>query len=380
MSDKLKHERKRTGLCDVRENAGRTVSDDPDILAMILADWHNGGTYEELTGDLIDIYNSFSHSLLERTLQKNIGMSIRGITAVNGCDLSPIQRTLATISQDETVQDIVGSVSETLHFIERNPGTKVLPYELSLDDLNLSAFRVCELYGQLHQAPSIREIDMSESHYPDYLFTVDGKNYSYLFLYYYINYVYCSRFVDFSKISNVIEIGPGAGRQVEVIKKFHPHLNFYLIDLGPTLYLCHQYLSAIFPDDVLNYESTRDSESVCLEDTGQIVFVGNWNFDRLAPSGTSLFISSGTLSLMKPKTASRYLENISEYSDYIFMIESRTDDSIETYSLDGSACLEDFHSLLDNQFHLLDREAAFYPLGVKEGFGGFEMMIWVKSQ
>ncbi len=362
------------------ESASRRVVDDPDVLAIILADWHNGGTYEELTGDLVDFYNSFSRSLTEQTLRKNIGLPIRGISGVNGCDLSPIQRTLASMSQNEALQDVAGSVRDTLHFIERNPNAKVLPYELSLDDLNLSAFRVCELYGQLHRAPSIREIEISEAYYPDYVFTVNGKKYSYVFLYYYINYVYCSRFVDFSRISNIIEIGPGAGRQVEVIKKFHPHLNFYLIDLGPSLYLCHQYLSAIFPDDVLHYQSTRDSESVSLGSTGQIAFVGNWSIDRVAPDGASLFISSSTLSLMKPQTASVYLNSISEYSDYIFMIESCRDDSIVTYSLEGSACLEDFHALLDNQFQLVDHEAAFYPLGVRDGFGGFEMMIWVKSQ
>ena len=204
------------------ESAARRVSDDPDLLAMILNDWYEGGTRDELTGSLIDFYDRFSNLLTEQTLENNIGQAIRGITGVNGCDLSPIQRTLAGLQNNQKTTNIEGSIRESLTFIELNPDARVLPYELSLTDLNQSAFRICELYGNLHSAPSIRTIDMSEAHYPDYLFSVDGKQYSYVFLYYYYNYVYCSRFIDFSTVNNVIEIGPGAGRQ-SVLACAHHH-------------------------------------------------------------------------------------------------------------------------------------------------------------
>ena len=361
------------------ESAARRVSDDPGLLALILNDWYEGGTRDELTGSLIDFYDRFSHLLTEQTLENNIGQAIRGITGVNGCDLSPIQRTLAVLQNNQDATKTIGSIRESLNFIEQNPDAKVLPYELSLTDLNQSALRISELYGNLHGAPSIRTIDMSEAHYPDYLFSVDGKQYSYVFLYNYCNYVYCSRFVDFSTISNVIEIGPGAGRQVEVIKKFHPHLNFYLVDLGPSLYLCHQYLKSIFPENLISYESTRVADSVCIEGEGKIAFVGNGNISNINPRGSTVFVSSAVLGLMAPATAKRYLDKCSSISDFIFMIESRGDGSKGTYSLDDSTCLTDFHNLLDDKFRLIDREPAFYPLSVRDGFGGFEMMMWKRS-
>ena len=361
------------------ESAARRVSDDPGLLALILNDWYEGGTRDELTGSLIDFYDRFSQLLTEQTLKNNIGQAIRGITGVNGCDLSPIQRTLAGLQNNQKTTNIAGSIRESLTFIEQNPDAKVLPYELSLNDLNQSAFRICELYSKLHGAPSIRSINMSENHYPDYLFSVDGKQYSYVFLYYYYNYVYCSRFIDFSTVSNVIEIGPGAGRQVEIIKKFHPHLNFYLVDLGPSLYLCHQYLKSMFPEDLISYESTRETNSVCIEGEGKIAFLGNANISNINPRGSTVFVSQSTLGLMTPNTAERYLDKCSSISDFIFMIESQRDDSRGTYTLEDSACLTDFHNLLDEKFLLIDQEPAFYPLSAREGFGGFEMMMWKRS-
>ena len=355
------------------------VRDDPELLRLMMDDWHNGGARDELTGSLVDFYDSFAQSLRDESLKTNIELAIRGITGVNGCDLPPSQRTLSRISQDPEMEDILEAAQKLLRFTEQNPGARVLPYELSLNDLNYSAFRMCELYGQLYDAASIRDIEMSETHYPEYVFSIDAQMYSYIFLYSYISYVYCSRFVDFSKIDNVIELGPGAGRQVEIIKKFHPDLNFYLVDLGPTLYLCYQYLGSIFGDEVVSYRHTRECELVQLTDKGQLAFVGNGDMHRVSPVGTSLSVCSAVLGLMNPRHAAKYLEQLSIYSDYIFMIESRGDDSKGTYSLDDSACLEDFQRILDGKYDLVHREVAFYPLSVREGFGGFEMMMWAKS-
>lgn len=356
------------------------VSDDPDLLAVILEDWRAGGTQKELTGSLVKFYDSFATLLTEQSLQENIKHAIRGITGVNGCDLSPIQRTLATLTNNQLLQETQESISEALVFAEQNPQMKILPYELSLDDLNKTAFRVCELYGELHGAPSIKTIEMSESHYPDYLFMIDGKQYSYVFLYSYIHYVYSSRFVNYDDIDNVIEIGPGAGRQVEIIKKFHPHLTFYLVDLGPTLYVCHQYLASIFPDDIIPYMSTRGKGVISVEDPGKLAFIGNAYIDGIAPVGNTISVSSAVFGLMSPTVAKRYLDKLSAVSEYIFMMESRGDCSKGTYSLDASACLDDFHRFLDERFDLIDQEPAFYPLSVREGFGGFEMMMWARAR
>ncbi|MEE2767953.1 MAG: putative sugar O-methyltransferase [Actinomycetota bacterium] len=361
-------------------NTGRgRVNDDPELLELMIEDWHQTGARGELTGNLVDFYDSFAQSLREESLKTNIGLAIRGITGVNGCDLPPSQRTLARMSQDPSMEGILEIARNLLTFTEQNPEAKVFPYELSLDDLNHSAFRICELYGQLHGAASIRDIEMSEAHYPEYVFSVDAHNYSYIFLYSYISYVYCSRFVDFDTIDNVIELGPGAGRQVEVIKKYHPKLNFYLVDLAPTLYLCYQYLSSIFTDDIVPYRSTREHDLIQLTDKQQLAFVGNGDIGRVSPVGTNLSICSAVLGLMSPINAAKYLDELSVYSDYIFMIESRGDDSKGTYSLDDSACLDDFERIFDGKYDLVHREAAFYPLSVREGFGGFEMMMWAKS-
>ena len=60
------------------------------------------------------------------------------------------------------------------------------------------------------------------------------------------------------------------------------------------------------------------------------------------------------------------------------MVESANNDQREMYSLEGSACLPDFLEILADEFLLADREPAFYPLSMREGFGGFEMMMWTR--
>ena len=137
---------------------------------------------------LVEFYDDFARLLGEQTLEDSIRQAIRGITAVSGCDLSPVARSLLRVDRDKALQEVAGSIQETLRFLERNPREKLLPYELSIEDLDYAAFRVCDLYGQVHGAPSIRDIEMSKSHYPEYCFSVDGNIYSYTFLYSYINY------------------------------------------------------------------------------------------------------------------------------------------------------------------------------------------------
>ena len=125
---------------------------------------------------------------------------------------------------------------------------------------------------------------------------------------------------------------------------------------------------------------TRIRDVVCIEDPGKLAFIGNAHIDRIAPTGKTISISSAVFGLMPPTVAKRYLDKIATVSNYIFMMESRGDDSKGTYSLDASTCLEDFHEFLDDKFDLTDHEAAFYPLSMREGFGGFEMMMWVRNQ
>tara|TARA_Y100000588_G_C14139352_1_gene875325 strand:- start:12 stop:1097 length:1086 start_codon:yes stop_codon:yes gene_type:complete len=352
------------------------IQDDYNLLKQMLKDWEVGGTKSEVTGDLIKIYDDFSRELLQDSIYNNIKSAIRGIAAINGCEVSPIKRTLKKLERKNIPKNELKSFNESFTFVDKNHNERVLPYDISLNDLNKTSFRVCELYGELHGAPPIRDYEISKANYPDYFFKIDGKCYTYNFLYSYIHYVFCSRFIDFSKVDNIFEIGPGAGKQVELIKKIHPDINFYLMDLAPSLYVCHQYLKAIFPTSIVPYDKTRNIEEIKLEGKGQIAFLGNWQLEALRPVGKTMSFTAAVLDLMPTYVMKRYVDKIMEISNYVYMMESREDSTKEAYSMQSSADISDISKLLKNKFSLEGNEPAFYPLRDRDDFGGFEMMFW----
>ena len=70
-------------------------------------------------------------------------------------------------------------------------------------------------------------------------------------------YAFASKLIDFDSIHSILELGTGIGGQLEVIKKLHPDVNYYVFDITPMLYVCEQYLKSIFPSSVVSYRETR---------------------------------------------------------------------------------------------------------------------------
>ena len=117
----------------------------------------------------------------------------------------------------------------------------------SLRDVRNLCYEYAACCGALNHAVPLDSIDASTVGNPLDVFYVDGKAYTTSYLNYYLDYAYCCRFVDFGNVATVAELGSGVGKQVEVLRKCHPHLCFYLFDIPPQLYVCHQYLSSVFP-------------------------------------------------------------------------------------------------------------------------------------
>jgi putative sugar O-methyltransferase len=359
----------------------RSVGDDPALLDLMISDWRNGPTVSEVTGDLVKLYDSFIEDLQTRSLRENIRLATRGLTAVSGCDQHPTRIALARLS---AIKDIEPSqrqaLTSALGYIADHREANILPYDLSVRDLDETAFRICDLYGKLCGAPSLGDIEMSTAHFPDYTFTVNGKQYSYSFLYSYLHYAYAAQFVDFSALDNVIEIGPGVGRQVEVTKKLHPHLKFYLVDLGPTLYACNQYLSAAFPDSVLPYRTTREQDTITIDRPGGIAFIGNWQLERVRPLGRTLSFNTAVFCIMEPAVVTRYLSALRRFSDYIYMMEPRTDLCASIYHMPAAPTFRTYEEALERDFVVVNRQDAVWPLKYRRDFGGFEMMMWVAKR
>ena len=115
---------------------------------------------------------------------------------------------------------------------------------------------------------------------PEGVFSINEKFYTTSLLYYYIHYAYCCKYVDFNTIDTIMELGAGAGNQIGVIKRLHHHMTFYVFDIAPQLYVCQQYLSALFPDSVISYRQTRTMNELPEEQAGKIFIFGNWKISE----------------------------------------------------------------------------------------------------
>lgn len=355
--------------------------DDFNLLETIISDWENSPTVKEVQGEMIHLYSKFIDDLKKYTFEQNIANKIRGLTAVNGVDNNPIRYPIAKLERRGDFDlNLKESIRNTLEFVCKYREQNVLPYDLSLRDLDESAFRLCEFYGKACGAPDIRNIEISKANNPEYTFFIDGKEYSYILLTSYIHYCYCAQFIKFDEIDNIIEIGGGVGRQLEITKKFHPHLNFYMVDLGPTLYACHQYMSAIFPDSVIPYQQTRDKQKITIDGKGKIAFVGNWQLDKLKPQGTTLSFNTAVFCIMQEETVARYISYLQNHCDIFYLMEPRTDETKKIYNLPSAPTYNTYEKLFNQNFTILNRQEAFRPLSARRDFGGFDMMMWISNK
>lgn len=357
------------------------IKDDPALLERMLQEWRGSAGFSQISGELIGMYDRFSDDLRRKGLARCMEEGVRGMTAVDGCDLPPTRAPIAKAASNADLdpgvrEQVVGA----LRFVEAHRESRVLPYDLALRDLDESAFRLCELYGRTCGAPPLGDLELSEIHGGQYFFEVGGKRYSYGFLVTYIHYAYCCRFLRFADVDNILEIGPGAGRQAHLIRTLHPRIKFYLVDLGPTLYLCHQYLRAHFSDSVVPFESGSDGPAVTLRKEGQIATVGNWQFDRVRPEGRTFSFNTAVFCLMHPATMERYVRRIADVAEWAYLMEPRTDLCAKIYNLPAVPSFEDYRRILEPTHALVDRSPAFRPLTVRRDFGGFDMMFWARKR
>lgn len=358
-------------------NKNGEMVDDQALLDLMVGDWRSSISYGELTGEIQSIYEDFVDDLTTLGIAGCISRRVRGVTAINGCDAHPTRAPHAKMDFSSSIApEVRSAVRTTLALLREDREAAVLPYDLSLKDLDDAAFRMCQISGQLAGVHPLEDFVMSEAHYPEYTFTKGEKEYSYSVLYSYLHYANCAQFIDFEDINNIVEIGPGAGRQVELIRQFHPHINFYLFDVAPTLYFCERFLQAAFPGAVIPYRELRDSQEVTIDGEGRIAHLGNWRIDSFRPIGHTLSFNTAVFCLMSPSNAEKYFRHLMASVDSFYVMEPKRPDCSEIYGLPESTCLEDIELFLGRDFDLLASNPAVMPLGYKKGFGDFQSTVW----
>lgn len=359
------------------------IADDVPLLDLMESDMKSAPEIYQATGPTAKIVSDLAAELRARPLAESLRTGSRLLNTIGAVNYSPLQQMHYNYGRQREHGELTAREQEVMESAARILWEKrdlpLLPYELSLESLERAAFCAAELYGKATGARSPREIGLSAGSEPMYAFEIDGKRYSYLYLYYYMRYAYCCQFVDFDKVENIVEMGSGSGRTVEIVKKLHPHINFYLLDLPPQLYVCRQLVRSVFAADLVDYNESRRPDFTCMTDTGRIATLLPHQLERIRPQGRTLAWNSMVYCIMPRPKVEHYLRFLAEIADLVYIIEPMPNRCDAEYGIDAPVDYDDYARCLSAKFVNVDRSAAMRALAPMVGGWGEPCdTMWLK--
>lgn len=305
----------------------KQVKDNLQLLELMLQDARSAPSLYKPTGYWAEYEKIFLPELRTLGLQdfrrrKNSVLSMFGAT-----DLLPISESLSYLPQWDRISRRIKIIRSFLKLsVKTRLFGKLIRYLSStyfgmrLEDVRLLLYEFAKCYGEKNGAKPLVELKASTVGNPEDVFSINRNTYTTSILNYYIQYAYCCKYMNFDFINAMLEIGSGSGKQIEVIRKLHPHLCFYIFDLPLQLYVCEQYLSALFPDSVVSYAQTRTMKSIPEPDQGKIFFFGNWKLPELTNLKYDLFWNSAGFQEIEPEIVLNYLKYVNlQTKNYIFL-------------------------------------------------------------
>jgi putative sugar O-methyltransferase len=139
-------------------------------------------------------------------------------------------------------------------------------------------------------------------------FEVEGRFYTLSWLNFYCRYAYVTKFMNLDD-QTIVEVGPGSGKQAELLKRAHPNLTIVLFDLPTQLYVANQYLTKVFEGtgDVVDYRACRDISSFDGIVRGKINILPHWKYPIVNNREFDLLWNAASFQEMGPETAKSYL-------------------------------------------------------------------------
>ncbi len=309
------------------ENTKIQVKDDPELLELMMKDTYSSSKLYKPTNFWANFEKKFLPEIRNQGLKDFRKRKYSILSEFGATDLYPHSDFLREPVRDRLSLKIVRNL---IKLASKNTHLEKLFYRLSesylgvnLEEINLLCYEFAKCYGELNGAKSIENFDGSLSGNPENYFYESGHLYTISLLDYYIIYAYCCKFLNFDSIESLLEIGTGSGKQIEVIKKLHPKITFYVLDIPPQLYVSEQYLSKIFPDSVISYKKTRKITKIPNEREGKIFILGNWKISQIENLKYDLFWNAVSFQEMEPDVVLNYLQFVNRQTrKYVFLYEN----------------------------------------------------------
>ena len=110
----------------------------------------------------------------------------------------------------------------------------------------------------------------------------------------------------------ICELGPGMGRNVEIIASLCPNATFLIFDIPPQVYVVNQYMKKRFPDRVVPYEAAmniKPAESSKIADSlkGKIIVMPALKMAEWSSIDIDLFWNVASFQEMETNVISNYL-------------------------------------------------------------------------
>jgi putative sugar O-methyltransferase len=162
---------------------------------------------------------------------------------------------------------------------------------------------------------------------PPATFEFANRRYSFQFLHNFARAQWLLRNLKIPEGACVVEIGPGYGGFIEVLRKIRPDLRIALIDIAPQLYIVEQRCKAIFDDSsqgsgsVVGFRTTTNMTTIDLAafEPGTIAIVAPWHCDRLR--NVWLGINHASMQEMTRPQAASYIETLQTANmEYFYLI------------------------------------------------------------
>jgi len=340
------------------------VRDDTDLLDLMVKDSQSVSDLYKPTNYWEILEKNLLPELKTKGLHNFRRRKNSVISFLNHTDLLPI----SWVTQDSHRKPFKVINSLVRNFSKRDNTKKLMEsiiYNYSgvtLEDLRILCYEFAKIYGEQKGAKSLEKYEPSLLGNPENVFELNGKTWVFSALNHYLQYSYCCNFMDFDSINSIMELGGGFGKQIELIKKFHPHVSFYLFDLAPQLYISEQYLSSVFPDSVISYRETREMKEIPKKTNGKIFIFGNWRMSDLENLSCDVFWNSASFQEMEPNVVLNYLKYINQLTEKSVFLHARSDGSIKIPKKGAVGVLEqtnfDHYKKGLNQFEMIDMTKA----------------------
>lgn len=253
----------------------------------------------------------------------------------------------------------------------------IFSYNVRKTDIQEMAFRHCELAGELSRARPITAIEMSSFGHPQDGFEVYGKKYSINFLNYYQRYCFVQKNMIFKGDEVIVELGSGAGTQVEVLKKLYPGLTIICLDLPAQIYLCEAYLTQVLGRDaVVGTEVTLAWQDLSKLEKGRVYCFGNWQLPMFKDFKYDLFWNAASFGEMEPEVVQNYLRYVQGNAHWIYLLQARHGKETEGRTHVEKQIAFEFYNELLSGYGLKQERDAWQAHKRLSASGGYFEAIW----